>query len=57
MVDGDLVLRSAGSESIGRLSSLSGTNYLATNVGYVPDPAGILTAIQVTCFYVLTKSF
>ena len=32
MVDGDLVLRSTGSESIGRLARLSGTHYLTGQI-------------------------
>ena len=37
MVDGDLVLRSTGSESIGRLASLSGTNYLTSQIKDLVD--------------------
>ena len=37
MIDGDLVLRSAGSESIGRLASLSGTNYLTSQIKDLVD--------------------
>ncbi|KDR82328.1 hypothetical protein GALMADRAFT_237575 [Galerina marginata CBS 339.88] len=37
LVDGDLVLRSAGSESIGRLASLSGTNYLTSQIKDLVD--------------------
>lgn len=37
IVDGDLVLRSAGSESIGRLASLSGTNYLTSQIKDLVD--------------------
>ena len=37
MVDGDLVLRSTSSESIGRLASLSGTNYLTGQIKDLVD--------------------
>ncbi|KAF8148271.1 clathrin-coated vesicle protein [Crassisporium funariophilum] len=37
LVEGDLVLRSAGSESIGRLASLSGTNYLTSQIKDLVD--------------------
>jgi hypothetical protein len=37
LVDGDLVLRSTGSESIGRLASLSGTSYLAGQIKDLVD--------------------
>ncbi|PPQ99633.1 hypothetical protein CVT24_005211, partial [Panaeolus cyanescens] len=37
IVDGDLVLRSAGSESIGRLASLSGTSYLTSQIKDLVD--------------------
>ncbi|KAF8966949.1 clathrin-coated vesicle protein [Flammula alnicola] len=37
LVDGDLVLRSAGSESVGRLASLSGTNYLTSQIKDLVD--------------------
>jgi len=37
LVDGDIVLRSAGSESIGRLASLSGTNFLTSQVKDLVD--------------------
>jgi len=36
-VDGDLVLRSAASEAIGRLASLSGTNYLTSQIKNLVD--------------------
>lgn len=37
IVDGDLVLRSAGSESIGRLASFSGTNFLTSAIKNLVD--------------------
>ncbi|KAJ2921172.1 hypothetical protein H1R20_g15918, partial [Candolleomyces eurysporus] len=37
IIDGDLVLRSAGSESIGRLASLSGTNFLTNAIKNLVD--------------------
>ncbi|KAF4622079.1 hypothetical protein D9613_008980 [Agrocybe pediades] len=37
LVDGDLVLRSAASEAIGRLASLSGTNYLTSQIKDLVD--------------------
>ncbi|PPQ91330.1 hypothetical protein CVT25_003770 [Psilocybe cyanescens] len=37
VIDGDLVLRSAGSESLGRLASLSGTNYLTNAIKNLVD--------------------
>ncbi|KAJ3575515.1 hypothetical protein NP233_g1065 [Leucocoprinus birnbaumii] len=37
LIDGDLVLRSAGSECIGRLASLSGTNFLASQIKDLVD--------------------
>ncbi|KAF9474335.1 clathrin-coated vesicle protein [Pholiota conissans] len=37
LVDGDLVLRFAASESIGRLASLSGTNYLTSQIKDLVD--------------------
>ena len=36
-MDGDLVLRSTSSESIGRLASLSGTNYLTGQIKDLVD--------------------
>ncbi|KAF9444651.1 clathrin-coated vesicle protein [Macrolepiota fuliginosa MF-IS2] len=37
LIDGDLVLRSAGSECIGRLASLSGTNHLTSQIKDLVD--------------------
>ena len=37
MTDGDLVLRSAASESIGRLASLAGTNFLTSQIKLLVD--------------------
>ncbi|KIM48466.1 hypothetical protein M413DRAFT_63181, partial [Hebeloma cylindrosporum] len=37
LVDGDLVLRSSASESVGRLASLSGTNYLTSQIKDLVD--------------------
>lgn len=37
LVDGDLVLRSASSEAIGRLASLSGTNFLTSQIKDLVD--------------------
>ncbi|RDB24443.1 HEAT repeat-containing protein 5B [Hypsizygus marmoreus] len=37
LIDGDVVLRSAGSESIGRLASLSGTNFLTGQIKDLVD--------------------
>jgi hypothetical protein len=37
LIDGDLVLRSAGSESIGRLASLSGTTFLTSQIKDLVD--------------------
>lgn len=37
LIDGDLVLRSAGSECIGRLASLSGTNFLTSQIKDLVD--------------------
>ena len=37
MVDGDPILRSAGSESIGRLASLSGTTFLTSHIKLLVD--------------------
>jgi hypothetical protein len=37
LVDGNLVLRSTSSESIGRLASLSGTNYLSGQIKDLVD--------------------
>ncbi|EAU90073.2 clathrin-coated vesicle protein [Coprinopsis cinerea okayama7 len=37
IIDGDLILRSAGSESMGRLASLSGTNYLTSQIKDLVD--------------------
>ena len=45
MVDGDLVLRSTSSESIGRLASLSGTNYLTGQIKDLVDQV-VTTGIQ-----------